>query len=266
MKRILLISILSFMFLGFSYEDEEYYLTFKNTERQCQAIYGIKQLATNRIDTALGEFEVPPSPGGVLGAVFYIYDSLDGDDGWYEHYSYKDYRPVLNDDDSVIFKFRVFNQNASHSIEWGIFSQYVAKATLYANLPLNVELCDMLTQNSFQNNDPSLEIFWIKLIYSKSDAVDDDIKIKNEETISIHPNPCNNILKLSSEKEISSIEIINSNGVTISEQLYFQCSNMIGKNDIFGTEVDVTSLPLGIYFLKTVFSDGQVKCSKFIKL
>jgi len=69
-------------------------------------------------------------------------------------------------------------------------------------------------------------------------------------TISPYPNPVSNVLHLRGLENPAPLEIYNSQGVKISEQI--------------GTSVNTEQLPIGLYFLQ-VEQDGKLHSFKFIK-
>ena len=73
-------------------------------------------------------------------------------------------------------------------------------------------------------------------------------------SFSYYPNPVKNILNLSYNQEISTVEIFNLLGQKL-------ISNVIKANE---AQVEMTNLPRGTYMVK-VTSDNRVKTIKVIK-
>lgn len=61
-----------------------------------ELVVGVDERATERIDTSLGEREIPPfhPPAGVFHAALRFYDSVDGEWKW----TYRDFRPLRRSD------------------------------------------------------------------------------------------------------------------------------------------------------------------------
>lgn len=75
-------------------------------------------------------------------------------------------------------------------------------------------------------------------------------------SITIYPNPANDIITIVSQEPISSIEFINADGVVVSQQ---ECHGN-------GAYINVSNLPNGIYFAKIHVADGNhIKTLRFVK-
>ena len=79
---------------------------------------------------------------------------------------------------------------------------------------------------------------------------------ENENEISLYPIPSKKEINLISNKELLSIEIINSNGQIVK--------TLNGYNSINHTKIDISSLSNGIYFMKINTNDG-LSVKKFHK-
>ena len=79
----------------------------------------------------------------------------------------------------------------------------------------------------------------------------DNIEDNHSVAFSVTPNPVNDILSINSLDVLEQIEIYNING-----------QHAIRTNQL---EINVSGLPQGIYLLRAVTTDGQVRQAKFIK-
>jgi len=77
-------------------------------------VVGIDERATNRIDTVLGERELPPvhPPQDVFHAVLRFYDTVDGEWKW----TYRDFRPVVRRDTFSVEYRLLVQRGTGHSI------------------------------------------------------------------------------------------------------------------------------------------------------
>ena len=63
-------------------------------------------------------------------------------------------------------------------------------------------------------------------------------------------------IDLSSESEILAVEITASNGQQVKKQSVTRANQ---------TEIDVSTLPAGVYVVKATLIDKRVVCAKFVK-
>ena len=92
---------------------------------------------------------------------------------------------------------------------------------------------------SFAINDPSC------------DFVNDIEEIENE--ISIFPNPVNNILFIESEVPIQEVQLFNLYGQLL-------------RSEFNAYQININSLPKGVFIIKIVFSDGKIAFQKIEKI
>lgn len=83
----------------------------------------------------------------------------------------------------------------------------------------------------------------------------DEMK-ESEINISISPNPSMGLFTIKSEKEFSSIEILN----VLGEKVYSSSNNA----RLTSSEIDLRKQPKGIYFYKVLFSKGETTSGKII--
>lgn len=76
-----------------------------------------------------------------------------------------------------------------------------------------------------------------------------------ENAISVFPNPTKDILSIDSASAIKNIEIFNVNGQKVADY-----------SKAISTQINVSELQTGIYFIKLLTEDLSVKTMKFIKL
>jgi hypothetical protein len=80
-------------------------------------------------------------------------------------------------------------------------------------------------------------------------------EIKNENRISVFPNPSKNTIQVSSQKMLSKVTITDAFGKLVID---------ISTNDST-TNIDISDLISGIYFVNSTAIDGSVKTNKLIK-
>jgi len=80
------------------------------------------------------------------------------------------------------------------------------------------------------------------------------VNFKN--SISMYPNPVNNIVNFSSDKEIIGIEIINSSGMLILKE----------KDNAPYLQISIDDIDQGIYIAKILLADGLCKAIRFFKI
>ena len=81
------------------------------------------------------------------------------------------------------------------------------------------------------------------------------ISSANADAFEVYPNPAHNNLTVKASQNISSIQIVNMLGQTVM---------IIGQTNEQSTQLDITTLPAGVYFVKVITADTQ-KLIKFIK-
>jgi len=102
--------------------------------------------------------------------------------------------------------------------------------------------------NSWSSNE--LYIAYGDHVTSVFDAV------KNSEAFIIYPNPSNGYIHLKTgESQIRNFEVIDLLGKKIKE---------ISPGNTETIELDLTNEPHGIYFLKAIYTSGQIKISKLV--
>jgi hypothetical protein len=214
--------------------------------------YGINDKATERIDTALGEYELPPfAPPSGLYAVMIIRDSLPGDDGWIDHWSYKSYLPPAGND-SVMFLFQIFNQQSDMEIQWPDFPPEVKKAFLrdvYTQESINL---DMLSTNSIFIENTFFKKFYIVIFYDTlSSAIEDETTVDGW---AIEPNPAEDYIVLRFNSNFN-YSIVNCLG----EQVL---NGIVGSSE---KKIDISNLAPGVYFILSTSANGKAIKQKFIK-
>lgn len=76
--------------------------------------------------------------------------------------------------------------------------------------------------------------------------------LSSESSISVYPNPANDIVNIQSDKEIKSVQLISVEG------------KVVRKNSN-STQINLNGLPSGIYFLKIELQNGRIQFEKVVK-
>ena len=85
-----------------------------------------------------------------------------------------------------------------------------------------------------------------------SDILSDVNSLDKSKSVTIYPNPVENILRIDSEEIPNSFEVITLSGTVV-------------KKDTNTQQLDVSALPKGMYLLKVYFNEG-IEVSSFIKI
>lgn len=72
--------------------------------------------------------------------------------------------------------------------------------------------------------------------------------------ISIFPNPVRNFVQIQSETEVKTFQLYSITG-----------KQLMKKAELYKNKLDLTELPIGIYILKLLMTDGRIKALKLIK-
>lgn len=261
-KRLTILILLTLCLVTvatYSQISERYKLTLQNYKSTFDhLIFGVDPSATSRIDTVLGESELPPftPPSGLYG-VFLIYDSTYLDDSWGEDWSYIDLKPIPNNHDSIEYKFEVFDDGIEYTMKWDKLSENIDSAILIDNYTKGgatfVNMKDSLKINI---TNPSLRVFLIKLWYKTNTSVFQQ-NPENTTFLKISPNPCSDNLNIVLDKDDTyKFEVINFLGEKIIEE------KLQGKQEA----LNITILNPGIYFLIVTNRDGFNTIIKFAKI
>ncbi len=210
------------------------------------AVFGIKSNATINIDTALGEYDVPPLYQKVLGELFHFIDYTYNE----EVLSYKDFRPDFkSDDDSIVYNLEVANINQVFSIEWGSFPKGIVSATMRSKFySVDYDKIDMIKNNKIEIKNPAITDLIIVLRKSDITSVED-----NDSKITLFPNPCTNSIQLNTDCKLISASLVNSIGE------YFEIK-ISGNNTI-----NMDRIPTGTYYLIISDENNSVIRKKIIK-
>lgn len=76
----------------------------------------------------------------------------------------------------------------------------------------------------------------------------------NSMQISIFPNPVRNFVQIQSETEVKTFQLYSITG-----------KQLMKKAELYKNKLDLTELPIGIYILKLLMTDGRIKALKLIK-
>lgn len=100
------------------------------------------------------------------------------------------------------------------------------------------------------DSDLNTKFVYFDNIFFTTQALNNDSLSKN--TVSIYPNPVQDILTINALDTINSVEIFNING----QKMYARLNN---------NTVDVTNLSSGVYLLNVELSNGSKEVMKFVK-
>lgn len=149
-------------------------------------VFGFDTLATNGLDTNLGEVELPPltPPSGIgVYGVFVFYDTISGGNIW----SYQDIRPFpISYSDTVRFFVRVFRDfGVKLKFYWPTIGNEFHSAWLVDDYTGNLIQANMKEQNSLIVENDFLDEFCIKVtlpvINSVSSTLNEKIKIETSD-------------------------------------------------------------------------------------
>lgn len=105
------------------------------------------------------------------------------------------------------------------------------------------------------NNDGNLEIDSLTICWKRGDITKVEKNLNNEPSLLVFPNPTNHIVKITADRMISEINIIDIRGVVIE-------SNVVGADQ---SKIDFSNYTKGVYFVKVAFKDESYKVEKVIK-
>ena len=228
-------------------------LTIKNSSDKFTALkFGLDTSATDLLDTALGEMELPPfQPPNSLYAVFYVNDTP-------EHlvWSYLDYKPYQPGDyTSATYHFEIMgSDNKPFTISWNPPSanfDTIKIFDIYTGTLVNASLKD---SGSVFVKNPTIASFDIYVKYRNAQVGVVDEK-ENVEQPNIFPNPTSDFIMLDKFEEIS----LSGNYI-----IYNDYGNTVKEGKFENGKVYVKELNNGMYFVK-IFENNKYQMLKFIK-
>jgi hypothetical protein len=75
-------------------------------------------------------------------------------------------------------------------------------------------------------------------------------------SLSIYPNPAENVLNINSENELSTVKFYNVTGQMVME---------VELNGVFSKEMDISTLDIGLYVIQVQDVTGEMNAIKFLK-
>ncbi len=244
---------------AFSYNNTRtrIYLETKNGYKIDKLIFGINKLASNSLDTALGEYEAPPfapPQGQGINAGFVIYDTTQEANIW----TYLDLRPFPKSDTSwVYYKIQaLIGSGDIITVKWAGIGSEIDSAILTDvvtnGLLINI---DMKKNSSVVMPNEFVDEFYLKVKYPNDveEVLNGNTNITSPV---IYPNPAENELNISSDEIIESLVIINSDGSGR------QISDIYSSNYC----LDIRDLPCGSYTLIINTKNSSSYTNQFIKL
>jgi hypothetical protein len=217
-------------------------------------LIGIHKDATEFLDTALGEMDLPQfPPPDELHAILFITDSSTME----RIHSYIDFRPIPQEEQFVgYYKFRIYNLGNSFTISWSKIQNYIDSAYIRDIATGNIVNVDMKSKESFWVENYGMDQFNIVVYYNKN-FVDVNENLDNivSEKVNIYPNPVGEELKFACDVTQKRYKLINSAGFELAK----------GATDVEINQVGMSSYPRGLYFLSVEDINGRVIVKKFIK-
>ncbi len=213
-------------------------------------VFGFNSLATNGLDTSLGELDLPPliPPSGFrLYGVFIFYDSTQSSNIW----SYVDLKPYPKySSDTVKFLLYVIRESGIKlRIWWQSLPDEVRYARLVDEYLGTLVQVDMLGTNYVDINNEFLDKFYIKIVLGNVNSV----KFENESLYYVNYNDFEKNIKL-----------INKSNDAIVFKIFGIFGNLIDKVELEGGSS--ISLPIqtkGIYFIE-VRQNNKVEVKKMV--
>lgn len=205
------------------------------TER---AVFGIDENATNGLDDALGEFEIPNFGPNVIAAGFWFYEPNQQEN----ILSYKDFRSgFASERDSIVFNLETSGLKDSYRMVWGTFPDGIKRATMKSKyLSVSYNYIDMKANNSLDVVTTSTETMPTNFVITLYNFDDETNVVENERNIT--SNVVRDYIELN---ECGRAELYDINGNIVLREQNVE-------------KLDVRNLPCGVYFLKTENSSQKV--------
>ena len=252
----LLILIILPSFQAISNDSEIIKLYLKNNATPPQMLdslsFGIHYLATDSIDTDLGEKDYPPIglPADIFMAYLITYDARQQQDVWTWH----DFRPFAKDSQHFYREYKIklfFGEGSAVTIRWDNLSSYIDSAKVQDPFAAYYDI-DMKDTNQFTTTEILLDEFVFKVWFNTTGTSVYDNNFTN--SLVVFPNPTRNILNIA--PNIQSKSLI----------LYDYMGNVIKRFDIKPMEYKIIlpNLDFGVYFVNIIDIFGNIYSDKII--
>ncbi|ROL58460.1 T9SS C-terminal target domain-containing protein [Bacteroidetes/Chlorobi group bacterium Naka2016] len=213
--------------------------------------FGFHSEATNGLDTALGELDLPPllPPSGYkLYGVFIFYDSTQGSNIW----SYLDLRPFpAKSNDTVKFLLYAIRESGIKlRIYWNTIPDNIRYAWLVDEYLGTLVQVDMKKTNYVNIQNEFLDKFYIKMVFEEISQVEEDNS--DEFEISYIPLQSEVIIRNKTLNQIS-LRIFDIYGKLVQE------SNLSNESTFSSN-----NFPKGIYFVEFNYLNGRKVVRKLI--
>ena len=201
-----------------------------------RATFGIDSVATNSLDDAFGEFEIPALFPTILSAAFVFYDPTLQE----EIMSYKDIRPDFqSEQDSIVYHLSISGIINSFTVKWSQFPAGVKKAIMKSTyLSDKYNWINMFTQDSVNVTNTAVTDFTIT-VYNYDDGVGvEEVKKDDfDEMLSVRNG-----------------RVLFPAGTVTSAEVYSVQGTRLMQLDR-PNEIDLSDMPLGVYpvMLNTVY-------------
>ena len=84
----------------------------------------------------------------------------------------------------------------------------------------------------------------------------EESEMTSANSLSIYPNPAENVLNISSENELSTVKFYNVTGQMVME---------VELNGVFTKDMDISTLDIGLYIIQVQDVAGEMNAIKFLK-
>ncbi len=215
-------------------------------------IFGIHKLATNNIDTVLGEKETPEIvPPSGLYSVFFVTDSSNMKKYW----SYIDFRPFGKNNFKRVYNFKIMNLITGFTIEWPKLSVLIDSAFIRDVFTGELVNVDMKANQSLKVENFNQDEFDIIVYYNK-DVIDNVKEIKDDDKLLVYPNPCNDFIRINNVSGFNKYNVVSIVGnKLVTGEIH---------NDML--EINLTNFQSGVYYIIMESYSGIKRVIKIMKI
>lgn len=218
--------------------------------------FGAHPNATDGLDTALGEVEIPniPLPGGI----YYVWTVAPSpNDLWF---SPKEYRGLQATPTKAVYNVNVSWSGGKLEVTWpstlpsAIDSMWITDG--YSDFPQNFVSAKVLPGAKFETDNPSLIKFTVIAWYK---PVEVGVKETPPQTMHVYPHPVVDWVTVGvpvGTKQLVVTDIVGRELRVLTVDPQLSNSPMTDKLGFVDTQVDLSSLSPGLYSLKAVGKTG----------
>ena len=218
--------------------------------------FGAHPNATDGLDTALGEVEIPniPLPGGI----YYVWTVAPSpNDLWF---SPKEYRGLHSTPTKVIYNVNVSWSGGKLEVTWpstlpsSIDSMWITDG--YSDFPQNFVSAKVLPGAKFETDNPSLIKFTVIAWFK---AVEVGVKETPLQAMRVYPHPVVDWVTVGvpeGAKQLVVTDIVGRELRILSVDSQLSNSPMTDEQGFVSTRVDLSNLSPGMYSIKAVGETG----------